>query len=103
MAMKNRKQTKREARHLFRLCLVNNSLDENGVRQVVENILKSKRRGHLALATEFERLVRLDRLQHEARVESATPSPSDVRANVQASLIQTYGPELSMSFVANLR
>src|SRR5687767_2673764 len=101
--MKAAKQIKRDAKRLFRMCRLSHSLDENGVRQVVENILKSKRRGHLALATEFERLVRLDQLQHEARVESATPSPSDVRANVQASLIQTYGPELSMSFVANLR
>jgi hypothetical protein len=57
--MKTRKQTKREARHLFRLCLANNSLNDNSVRQVVENILKSKRRGHLALAHEFERVVRL--------------------------------------------
>jgi F-type H+-transporting ATPase subunit delta len=101
MAMKNRKQTKREARHLFRLCLVNNSLDENNVRQVVENILKSKRRGNLALATEFERLVRLDRLRHEAQVESATPLPSYLRSNLQASLLRTYGPELSMSFEEN--
>src|SRR5687768_12302693 len=99
--MKNRKQTKREARHLFRMCLVNKSLDEDMVRQVVENILKTKRRGHLALATEFERLVKLDRLRHEARVESATPLPSDLRANVRASLVRTYGPELNTSFVEN--
>jgi F-type H+-transporting ATPase subunit delta len=99
--MKNRKQTKREARHLFRLCLVNNSLDENSVRQVVEKLLKSKHRGYLALATEFERLVKLDRLRHEARVESATPLPSDLRANLQASLVRTYGPELSTSFTEN--
>ena len=99
--MKTRKQTKREARHLFRLCLANHSLNDDSVRQIVEKILKSKRRGHLALATEFERLVRLDRLQHEARVESATPLHSDVQASVQASLARTYGPELSTSFVEN--
>ena len=53
--MKTAKQTKREAKHLFRLCIVNNTLDEKCVRLVVGDILKSKRRGHLALATEFER------------------------------------------------
>lgn len=97
--MKTRKQTKREARHLFRLCIANHALDDDNVRQVVANILKSKRRGHLALATEFERLVRLDRSQHEAQVESATPLPSELRANLTASLARTYGPELSTSFV----
>ena len=99
--MKHRKQTKRQARHLFRLCLVNHALNDDSVRQVVANILKSNRRGHLALATEFERLVRLHRLQHEAQVESATPLPSDLRANLRASLVRTYGPELSTSFIEN--
>ena len=99
--MKTRKQTMREARHLFRLCLANNSLNDDNVRQVVRNILKSQRRGHVALAHEFERLVRLHRLQHEAQVESATPLPPEVQANVQVSLIRTYGPELNMSFVEN--
>ena len=48
---------------------------------------------NVALAHEFERLVRLHRLQHEAQVESATPLPPEVQANVQVSLIRTYGPE----------
>ena len=96
--MKSGKQAKRDAKRLFRLCRVNDSLNEDSVRQVVEDILKSKRRGYLALAHEFERLVRLDRLRHEAQVESATSLPSDLRADVQASLVRTYGPELSTSF-----
>jgi len=99
--MKSGKQAKRDAKRLFRLCRVNNSLDDDSVRQVVADILKSKRRGYLALAHEFERLVRLDRLQHEARVESATSLPSDLQADVKASLMRTYGPDLSTSFVEN--
>ena len=96
--MKSAKQAKRDAKRLFRLCRANGSLNEDNVKQVVENILQSKRRGHLALAHEFERLVKLDRLQHEAQVDSATPLSSDLRANLQDSLVRTYGPELSTSF-----
>ena len=99
--MKSGKQAKRDAKRLFRLCRVNGSLNDDSVRQVVEDILKSKRRGYLALAHEFERLVRIDRLRHEAQVESATSLPPDLRADVQASLVRTYGPELSTSFVEN--
>ena len=96
--MKTTRQVKREAKHLFRLCFVDRSLDEARVRIVLRGILESKRRGYLALAGQFQRLVRLDRLQHTAEVESATPLPPDLRANVQASLVRAYGPEMSTSF-----
>jgi len=99
--MKTTKQVRREAKHLFRLCLVNGSLDEARVRQVVQAVLQSKRRGCLALAAHFERLVRLDRSQHTAEVESATPLLADLRASVQAGLARVYGQGISASFAQN--
>jgi len=99
--MKTIKQIKREARHLFRLCRTNGSLDEDRVRQVMQSVLGSKRRGFLALANEFERLVKLEQLQHTAKVESAMPLPVDLQANVQASLARIYGPRISTSFAAD--
>jgi F-type H+-transporting ATPase subunit delta len=99
--MNTRKQVKRNAKHLFRRCHSNGSLDEGLVRQVVQQILASRSRGHLALANEFERLVRLYQLQHTAEVESAAPLPSDLRANIQATLVETYGPYLNTSFKEN--
>jgi len=96
--MKTIKQIRREARHLFRLCRTNGSLDENRVRKVVQSVLGSKRRGYLALANEFERLVRLEQLQHAARVESAVTLSPDLQAKVQASLARMYGPGISTSF-----
>ncbi len=99
--MNKTKQIRRNAKQLFRWCHANGSLDKDLVRQVVQKILGSKRRGYLALANEFERLVRLDRLQHLAEVESAALLPAELRASVQARLDQTYGPHLSTSFVEN--
>ena len=99
--MRSTKEIKREAKHLFRLCFVNASLDEDRVRGVLQAILGSKRRGSLPLAGEFQRLVSLDRLRHTAKVESAVPLSPDLRANVQASLVRTYGPELNTSFAEN--
>lgn len=96
--MKTEKQIKREARHLYRLCRTNGSLDEDRVRQVVGGILNSKRRGYLALASEFERLVKLETVKRVARVESATPLAEDLKANVAASLTRLYGPGLKTSF-----
>ena len=89
---------RRDAKHLFRLCFTNGSLDESRVRQVVQGVLGSKRRGYLALATQFERLVRLDRLRHTAEIKTATTLPPGLRANVEASLLRLYGPGISTSF-----
>ena len=96
--MKTAKKIRHEAKQLLRLCIVNGSLDEDRVRQVVQRVLESKRRGSLTLATHFERLVKLDRSRHTATVESAAPLPPDLKANVQAGLERIYGPRIITSF-----
>jgi F-type H+-transporting ATPase subunit delta len=96
--MKKSKQVKQEARRLFRLCLVDGSLDEVRVRRVVQAILEAKRRGCYALLSNFLRWVKRDRSRHAAEVESATPLPPDLQANVATGLDRVYGPGLSISF-----
>lgn len=99
--MKTIKQVRREAKHLFRLCLVNGSMDEGRVRKVLGRILESGRRGHLSLANQFERLVRLEQFRRTAEVESAAPLTPDLQENVRASLARLYGPGVSASFALN--
>ena len=65
---------------------------------MVQSVLGSKRRGHLALASEFERLVKLDQLQHTARVESAVTLSPELRMQVEAGLARMYGPGMHTSF-----
>ena len=99
--MKTTRQTKREAKRLFRLCLVNGLLDEGRTRQVVQRVIDAKRRGGLAILSHFQRLVKLDWARHTAEVESAMPLPADLRARIQAGLARTYGPGISASFAQN--
>ena len=99
--MKTTRQTKREAKRLFRLCLVNGLLDEGRTRQVVQRLIEAKRRGASALLSHFQRLVKLDRARRTAEVESATPLPSDLRASIQAGLARVYGLGISASFAHN--
>src|SRR4030095_13946175 len=96
--MKTTKQVRSEAKQLFRLCLVNGSLDEDRVRQVVQRILESRRRGCLSLAGHLQPLVKLGRSRHTAEVESATPLPDDLQASVQGGLVRVYGPRIVTSF-----
>ena len=95
------KQAMREARQLFRLCIVNRTLDEGRVRQVVQSVIQFRRRGYLTVLGYFQRLVKLDRAQHMVTVESAEPVPYDLRTNVQANLERAYGAGLATQFVLN--
>ncbi len=99
--MKTTRQIKRQAKRLFRFCLVNGLLDEGRVRQVAQRIIDAKRRSGLALLSYFHRLVKLDSVRHTAEVESAVPLPEDLRASVEAGLARTYGPGISASFAHN--
>ena len=99
--MKTRRRLERDAKHLYRLCLVDGSLDQDRVRRVVRRVLESKRRGSFVLLSYFLRLVRLDCARHTATVESATSLPGDLRARVLSDLKRAYGQKLSISFADN--
>ena len=56
--MKITKQAKREAKQLYRLCLVNGLLDENRVRQVVQRVIATGERDCPSILAHFVRLVK---------------------------------------------
>ena len=99
--MKVTKQARREAKQLFRLCLVSGVLEENRARQVVQQIVTARPRGYLATLSYFQRLVELDCARHTAKVESALALPADLQASVQTGLARVYGPGLTVSFAEN--
>ena len=96
--MKTTKQTRREARQLFRLCLVDGRLDEGRTRLVVSRVMEAHRRDCIALLSHFRRLVRLERARYTARIESAVPLPDELRERIQAGLERSYGPGVIASF-----
>ncbi len=99
--MKTTKQIRREAKRLYRLCVVDGLLDEGRTRQVVQRIIEARRRGTSALLSEFQRLVKLDSARHTAEIESATPLPVELRESIQADVARKYGPGIRASFAVN--
>lgn len=99
--MKANRKVRRAARQLYRLCLVDGFLDEDRARQVAQRIAASRRRGALAILSDFQRLVRLDSDRHTALVESATPLVAGMREGIQTGLTRVYGPGLAASFKEN--
>jgi F-type H+-transporting ATPase subunit delta len=97
------RQLKREAKQLFRLCLVDKRVDEDRVRQVVEKVLQSRRRGYLTLLGHFQRLLKLEYGRHTAEVESAVPLSAELQASVRTGLEGVYGPGITALFAQNPR
>ena len=96
--MKITKKAKREAKQLYRFCVLNGLLDENRARQVVHRVVATCKRDCLAILTHFLRLVKLDCAQHTATIESATLLPADLQKIVQTELAHRYGLKLTTAF-----
>ena len=99
--MKISKQSRREAKQLFKSCIVNGLLDEDRGRQAIQQLLEFKPRGYVAILSHFERLVKLDTERRTARVESAVPLAPEMQSRVQAGLASHYGRGLTVSFTQN--
>ena len=99
--MKISKRAQRDARQLFRSCQVNGLLDENRVRQAVSLLLAQKPRGYVEILSRLHRLVKLDLEQRAARVESATPLPADLQADVTNRIRKIHGAGADITFSQN--
>ena len=99
--MRSARQVRADAKRLWRLCLVNGSLDESRAREIVERVIASRYSGTPRVLSHFLRLLKLDRARHAARVESAGPLAPDVRATVEDGLARKYGTGITTTFVVD--
>ena len=99
--MKITKQSRRDAKQLFRSTLVNGQRDETRVRSVVQKVLEQKPRGYMAILGHFTRLVKLEQDRRAAKVESAVALTPEQQSGVSANLQKMYGNGLNLSFHVN--
>jgi F-type H+-transporting ATPase subunit delta len=90
---KTTRRARRQARRLYRACVVKGLLDEDRARHVVARVARAR-----PILSHFQRLVRLDRTRHRAVVECAIPLSPELRASVTSSLSRAYGPGISTTF-----
>jgi F-type H+-transporting ATPase subunit delta len=95
------KQARRDAKQLFRFCLVNSVLDEARVRQVVQQVITAKPRGYISILSHFQRLVKLDLDRRTAQVESPVPLAESQQASIRETLARRYGAGLIYAFAPN--
>jgi F-type H+-transporting ATPase subunit delta len=99
--MKISKQARRDARELFRTCMVREALDESRARQAVAAVIQKRPHGYIAILSHFERLVRLEVARRTATIESATVLPPQTQAEIQSDLTRHYGAGLAFQFTQN--
>jgi F-type H+-transporting ATPase subunit delta len=99
--MKISKQVRRDAKQLFRSCLINGLLDENRVRVAVQTVIARKPRGYVGILSQIQRLVKLDLERRTALVESATVLSADQKTAVDVDLNRKYGAGLNISYSQN--
>ena len=99
--MKISKQSRRDAKTLFRAAQANGILDEGRARQVVDELLAQKPRGYIATLSHFQRLLKLDIERRSARIESVVPLDAAAQASVKTALTKRYGAGLDFTFSEN--
>ncbi|MGA2686164.1 MAG: F0F1 ATP synthase subunit delta [Verrucomicrobiota bacterium] len=99
--MKISKLAQREARQVFRSCRVNGLLDDSRVRQATALLLAKRPHRYVEILSRLHRLVKLELERRAARVESATPLPADLQADVADRIRKIYGPGADITFSRN--
>jgi F-type H+-transporting ATPase subunit delta len=66
-------------------------------------VIAAGRPGGLKILSRFQRLVRLRREAHSAKVESASPLSRDVQTQIESELARMYGRGLLMSYASNAK
>lgn len=99
--MKISKQARRDAKELFRSCLVNGLMDESRIKQAVSAVITRKPRGYVAILSHIHRLVKLDMDRRSAKVESTVALSADEQGALKSRLSQKYGVGLNLSFSQN--
>jgi F-type H+-transporting ATPase subunit delta len=99
--MKIDRQSRQIAKKYFLACRNDDgSLNETGVREIVQLLVDQKPRNYLPILTHLYRLIELTLEENTVRVESATPLP-DKGASVFSNLEKRYGKAARTSYQEN--
>src|ERR1700746_363670 len=96
-------RARRNAKLLYRWCLVDGKLDERRAQQVLSGVRTSKRRGHEMVLRQLKKLLRLYRNRHTARIDTAEPLAADIEEQVRGRVAKAYGSEIRAEFAHDER
>jgi F-type H+-transporting ATPase subunit delta len=95
--MKISRESRNEAKRLFRACCPGGRVDESKVRTVVKALSEQKPRNYLAILSYFEKLLTLQVTAQTHIVEASSPLP-DSGASIFATLSKKFGAPLATRY-----
>ncbi len=98
--MKLTRESRREAKALFDLAIVDGRLDDDRLLLIADELIARKPRHYVQMLKFITRLTRLESARHHAVVESATNLSEPVRNGIAANLESRFG-NISTSFRTN--
>lgn len=98
--MKLTRESRREAKALFDLAMVEGRLDNDRLRRIADELIERKPRHYVQMLKFITRLARLESARHHAIVESATDLGEPIRKDISANLESRFG-KISTSFRTN--
>ena len=99
--MKGSKQSRRDAKQLFKSCQVDGQLNEDRVRKTVALLIEKNPRGYFGTVQELQRLVKLDVNRRSASVVSAVELTEEQKQSVRNSLGRMKGGDVAIEFAQN--
>ena len=99
--MKGSKQSRRDAKQLFKSCQVDGQLNEDRVRKTVALLIEKKPRGYFGTLQELQRLVKLDVNSRSVSVVSAVELTEEQKQSVRNSLGRMKGGDVAIEFAQN--
>ena len=99
--MKITKESRRQARALFRNCFTDAELDDGKVRAFVQHLVTTKPRHYLAVLQALARLVRLAIVRRSAFIQSASLLEPALANSVTEGLRRRYGSLRAVDFRVN--
>jgi F-type H+-transporting ATPase subunit delta len=99
--MKIDSHARQSAKKYLRACLrPDGSIDEKGMREIVQLLVTEKPRNYLAILQRLRKLIEIATDERSVRIESATPLP-DEGASIIADLEKRFGPASRHSYEVN--
>src|SRR5690554_5249249 len=89
------------ARRIFRLCTVNDSIDDDRMRKAITLLATEKPRGYRAILHVLRRLIKAEIQSKSVTVESASQLDPQTAERLSHTLRQQYGADLTFSFYMN--
>jgi F-type H+-transporting ATPase subunit delta len=99
--MKVNKEIRQISREMLRASFIDGQLDSGRIASIVDSFLARKPRNYVDILKNYRRLLRLELVKRQARIDTASEVDPAVKSEIMASLKKKYGDDLTTEFLVD--